>query len=76
MTVIDAGVSGDTTAGGLARLDWALADAPDAAIVALGGNDGLRGLDPRETRRNLAAILDGLKARGMPTPAGGHAGAA
>ena len=67
VTVVDAGVSGDTTAGGRARLDWALADAPDAAVVALGGNDGLRGLDPRDTRANLAAILDGLAAKGVPT---------
>ncbi|MCK8783954.1 arylesterase [Roseomonas sp. NAR14] len=67
VTVLDAGVSGDTTAGGRARLDWALADRPDAAIVALGGNDGLRGLDPRATRANLAAILDGLAARRIPT---------
>jgi acyl-CoA thioesterase-1 len=64
--VIDAGVSGDTTAGGRARLDWALADRPDAVIVALGGNDGLRGLDPRATEANLAAILDALAARGLP----------
>ncbi|MBX6745282.1 MAG: arylesterase [Acetobacteraceae bacterium] len=65
--VLDAGVSGDTTAGGLARLDWALADQPQAAIVELGGNDGLRGLPPRETRANLDAILSRLKARGVPT---------
>lgn len=65
--VLDAGVSGDTTAGGLARLDWALADHPQAAIVELGGNDGLRGLPPRETRANLAAILDRLKAQRIPT---------
>ena len=45
--VIDAGVSGDTTAGGRARLDWALADNPHAVIVALGGNDGLRAIEPR-----------------------------
>uniref|UniRef100_UPI0009FBC04E arylesterase n=1 Tax=Belnapia moabensis TaxID=365533 RepID=UPI0009FBC04E len=64
--VIDGGVSGDTTAGGLARLDWALADNPQAAIVELGGNDGLRGLPPAETRRNLAAILDRLAARRIP----------
>ena len=51
-------VSGDTTAGGLARLDWALADDPQAAIVELGGNDGLRGLVPAQTEANLAAILD------------------
>jgi len=65
--VQDAGVSGDTTAGGRARLDWALAENPDAAIVALGGNDALRGLAPRQTRENLAAILDGLARRGIPT---------
>lgn len=64
--VLNAGVSGDTTAGGRARLDWALADRPDAAIVALGGNDGLRGLAPRQTEANLAAILDRLGARNMP----------
>lgn len=58
--VIDAGVSGDTTAGGRARLDWALADRPHGAIVALGGNDGLRGLPPEATAQNLAAILDRL----------------
>ena len=64
--VIDAGVSGDTTAGGLARLDWALADSPQAAIVELGGNDGLRGLPPAQSRANLTAILDRLRARGIP----------
>ncbi len=64
--VIDAGVSGDTTAGGRARLDWALADQPQAVIVALGGNDGLRGIEPGATEANLAAILDALKARGLP----------
>lgn len=61
--VIDAGVSGDTTAGGLARLDWALTPTPDAAIVELGANDGLRGLDPKLTFANLDAILAGLKER-------------
>jgi acyl-CoA thioesterase I len=64
--VIDAGVSGDTTAGGLARLDWSLAENPQAAIVALGGNDGLRGLPPAQSRASLTAILDTLKARGIP----------
>ena len=62
--VIDAGVSGDTTAGGLARLDWALADRPHVVIVELGGNDGLRGIAPQATRANLDAILARLKARG------------
>lgn len=64
--VIDAGVSGDTSAGGRARLDWALADRPQAVIVALGGNDGLRGIAPQATEANLGAILDALKARGLP----------
>ena len=62
--VIDAGVSGDTTAGGFARLDWALADRPHIVIVELGGNDGLRGIAPQATRANLDAILARLKARG------------
>ena len=65
-TVLDAGVSGDTSAGGLARLDWALGDHPDAAIVELGANDGLRGLDPAQMERNLGAILDRLDARHVP----------
>lgn len=64
--VLNAGVSGDTTAGGLARLDWALADRPQAAIVEFGGNDGLRGLSPRQSKANLAAILDRLAARQIP----------
>lgn len=59
--VVNGGLSGDTTAGGLARLDWALEPRPDAAIVQLGGNDGLRGLDPAQTRANLDAILTKLK---------------
>jgi acyl-CoA thioesterase-1 len=64
--VIDAGVSGDTSAGGRARLDWALADRPQAVIVALGGNDALRGLTPQQMRTNLAAILDRLAQRNIP----------
>ena len=55
--VIDAGVSGDTSAGGLARLDWMLADAPDIVIVELGANDGLRGLPTDRMEANLDAIL-------------------
>lgn len=66
VTLIDGAVSGDTTAGGLARLDWVLADGAEAALVALGGNDGLRGVDPRDTEANLAAILDTLAARRIP----------
>ena len=60
--VLQGGVSGDTTAGGRARVAWALADKPEIAIVELGGNDGLRGLDPKETRANLDAIITKLKA--------------
>lgn len=63
--VINGGVSGDTTAGGLARLDWALADNPDLAIVELGANDGLRGIDPAATEANLDAILTRLDAAGV-----------
>ena len=66
VTIIDGAVSGDTTAGGLARLNWALGDGADAAIVELGGNDGLRGLDPKQSRANLARILDALAKRGIP----------
>jgi acyl-CoA thioesterase-1 len=65
-TVINAGVSGDTSAGGRARLGWAMSDKPDAMILELGANDGLRGLDPKETERNLDAILAGAKAAGLP----------
>jgi len=61
--VTNAGVSGDTTAGGLARLDWSLADHPDAVILELGSNDMLRGTPPAETEKNLRAILDKLKAQ-------------
>lgn len=58
--VINAGVSGDTAAGGRARLEWALADHPDYAIVELGANDALRGIDPALTYASLDAILSGL----------------
>ena len=61
--LIDGAVSGDTTAGGLARLDWILADGADAAIVELGGNDGLRGIEPAEVQSNLTAILNDLDAK-------------
>jgi len=61
--VQDGGVSGDTTAGGLARLDWALAENPKVVIVELGANDALRGLDPAQARSNLSAILAKLTAQ-------------
>jgi acyl-CoA thioesterase I len=66
VTLVNAGVSGDTTAGGLARLDWVLAPEIGAVIVELGGNDLLRGIDPAETRKNLDAILAILQARHLP----------
>lgn len=64
--VINAGVSGDTSAGGRSRLDWALADKPDAVLLELGANDGLRGIEPRVTRDNLDAILGKLSGMGIP----------
>jgi acyl-CoA thioesterase-1 len=63
--VFNGGVSGDTSAGGLARLDWALADRPSHAIIELGANDGLRGLDPGAMRANLDAIIRRLKDAGV-----------
>ena len=66
IVIINAGVSGDTTRGGLARLDWALADAPDMVMVALGGNDMLRGLEPAETLSNLSQILETLQQQNKP----------
>lgn len=64
--LLNAGVSGDTTAGGLARLDWALTPETDALIVTLGGNDLLRGIEPAASRTNLDAILAAAGARGLP----------
>lgn len=64
--VINAGNSGDTTAAGLARLDWALAEGPDAVILELGANDALRGLDPAGARANLDEILERLGERRLP----------
>ena len=66
VVVQNAGVSGDTTAGGLARVDWALGPEADALIVTLGGNDMLRGLSPSEVRANLDAILTAADAKGLP----------
>lgn len=66
VVVINGGVSGDTSAGGRARLDWLLAESVDLVIVELGANDGLRGLDPAETYRNLDAILTNLSQRKIP----------
>jgi acyl-CoA thioesterase-1 len=59
--VINAGVSGDTSAGGLRRLDWLLRQPVDILLLELGGNDGLRGVPPEATRTNLQAIIDRTK---------------
>jgi acyl-CoA thioesterase-1 len=64
--VINAGVSGDTSAGGLRRLEWALGEGvPAVLVVALGGNDGLRGLPPAQLEKNLAAIIEEGQRRGL-----------
>lgn len=65
-TVVNAGVSGDTTAGGLSRLDWSLTPEVDAMIVLLGGNDVLRALPPASSRANLEGILQGAARRDLP----------
>lgn len=63
--VLNAGVSGDTTKGGLSRVNWTLDEGADAMIVALGGNDALRGIDPAEARANLSGILETARERGV-----------
>lgn len=63
--VLNAGVSGDTSAGGLSRLDWALAGQPAVLVVALGGNDALRGLPVAELSRNLSTIIEKAQARNI-----------
>ncbi|QEX19771.1 arylesterase [Hypericibacter terrae] len=65
--LINGGVAGDTSAGGLARLDWTLADKPDLVLLEFGANDGLRGLDPAATRENIAAMLTRLAQDRIPT---------
>lgn len=65
VTVANAGVSGDTTSGGLARLDWAVPDGTEAVILELGANDMLTGLPPARARANLEAIVTRLKARNI-----------
>ena len=64
--IANAGVSGDTTSGGLARLDWSIPDGTDGVILELGANDALRGIAPEETEKNLDAMLARLKERGIP----------
>ena len=70
--VQNSGVSGDTTAGGLARIEWTLASEPDALIVVLGGNDLLRGILPEHSRENLEGILAAASDRGLPVLLAGH----
>jgi acyl-CoA thioesterase-1 len=65
VAIANHGVSGDTTAGGLGRIDWMLADKPDIVIVELGANDALRATDPASTERNLDAIITKLKEAGV-----------
>ncbi|WP_417259659.1 arylesterase [Celeribacter sp.] len=65
-TIVNAGVSGDTTSGGLSRVDWTLTDDINAMIVALGGNDVLRGIPPELARSNLDAIMAAGAAKGVP----------
>ena len=72
--MVNAGVSGDTTAGGLARLDWTLAEPADLVIVNLGSNDMLRGLDPNLVYTNLKQIMDKLETKNMATLLIGHLG--
>ncbi|NDV98989.1 arylesterase [Salipiger sp. PrR002] len=66
VTIVNGGVSGDTTAGGLSRVAWSLTPEIDAMIVTLGGNDMLRGLDPAEAKKNLAGILQEAQSRDLP----------
>jgi len=62
----NAGISGDTTSGGLARLDWAVSPATDGVILELGANDGLRGIAPEIAEKNLSTIIETLQARNVP----------
>lgn len=65
-TVVNAGYSGETSSGARSRLDWVLKLEPDAVILEIGGNDGLRGIEPKVTRENIAYIIDYLRQRGVP----------
>jgi len=66
VTVLQGGISGDTTSGGRSRLEWSLGSKPDAVIVELGANDGLRAVDPKITADNLTAIVTRLQDAGLP----------
>ncbi|MBX9459073.1 MAG: arylesterase [Rhizobium sp.] len=71
VAIANAGVSGDTTADGLARLDWSIPDGTDGVILALGANDALRGLSPEDSAKNLDAMLSRLKERNIPAVVAG-----
>lgn len=66
VTVADAGVSGDTTSGGLSRIDWSVPDGTDGVILELGANDALRGIPPEQTEKNLETMIERLKDRKIP----------
>ncbi|MCZ4091069.1 MULTISPECIES: arylesterase [Sinorhizobium] len=65
VAIVNAGVSGDTTSGGLARIDWSVPDGTKGVILELGANDALRGIPPEESRKNLEAMITRLKERGI-----------
>ncbi|MBY5332550.1 arylesterase [Rhizobium leguminosarum] len=65
VTIANAGVSGDTTTGGLARIDWSVPDGTDGVILELGANDALRGIPPEESEKNLDQMIARLKERGI-----------
>lgn len=66
VVITNAGVSGDTTSGGLSRVDWSVPDGTDGVILELGANDALRGIPPDQSEKNLDQIISRLKARGIP----------
>ncbi len=66
IVISNAGVSGDTTSGGLARIDWSVPDGTKGVILELGANDALRGIPPEESRKNLVAMIEKLKGRNIP----------
>ncbi|NTF43626.1 arylesterase [Rhizobium rhizogenes] len=66
VAVADAGVSGDTTSGGLSRIDWSVPDGTDGVVLELGANDALRGIPPEQTEKNLETMIERLKERKIP----------
>lgn len=65
IVIANAGVSGDTTSGGFARIDWSVPDGTKGVILELGANDALRGIPPEESRKNLVAMIEKLKSRNI-----------